>query len=53
MKGLLLIYGKFLKQYLAQNKWPINVSEKGKGREGGKDGGRKGKALGKKGVKFP
>lgn len=54
MKGLLLIYGKFLKHYLAQNKWPINVSEKGKGREGGNDGG-KGKltALGKKRVKFP
>ena len=54
MKGLLLIHGKFLKQYLAQIKWPINVSRKGKDREGGKDGGSgKLAALGKKRVKFP
>lgn len=48
------MYGKFLKQYLAQNKWPINVSRKGREREGGKEGGRgRLAALGKKRVKFP
>ena len=36
MNGLL--YGKFLKQYLVQNKWPINVSGKGKGRKEGREG---------------